>query len=68
MKNPKICPKCLSLNIERKILPYNALGAPSPFHCNNCGFESFIFPEIDPNKTKELNKIRNKSKISINKK
>ena len=51
----KICPKCKSTDISLNIQTSAAYGAPQMWRCNNCGFESYAFPEIEK-KIKKINK------------
>ncbi len=55
-KKIKFCPKCGSDKVVKKIYGSLALGAPQPWKCEECGFESDIFPEIDKNKLKLIQK------------
>jgi len=48
----KICPKCSSIDVTRDITVLTAY-TPQQWKCNNCQYQSLIFPEIDLN---ELNK------------
>jgi len=52
MKNEKIsiCPKCGSIDLEKKITIMTALGSPSPYTCNKCSYSSHIFPRIEKSK------------------
>jgi len=54
-----ICPRCGSTDVELESDELSGTGKPNPYVCNNCGFMSFIFPEIN---TKEAKKIKVKIK------
>ncbi|MCP3682510.1 MAG: hypothetical protein GY861_07445 [bacterium] len=57
-KYVKICPKCNSPDVfidsDDKI--WAATGIISNFVCNNCGFRSKIFPEVEVSELKNLDK------------
>jgi len=58
----RICPNCGSLDIEilnvQKQFTF-AFGMPTTYKCNNCGFSSYVFPEVD---VKDLEKLKEKNK------
>ena len=58
----KICPKCSSTNIERKITPMSAVGIRNPLHCNSCNFEGELFPEVEEDKINEFKKSLKQNK------
>lgn len=43
----KICPKCKSTSISTKFTPQIALGIPTEYCCDDCGFTSMLFPEVE---------------------
>ncbi len=51
----KVCPKCKSLNIKTELRSGWFIGLPPAFKCQDCGFKSKFFPEveIDANNLKE---------------
>jgi transposase-like protein len=40
------CPKCKSGNVKKEMDILLAIGAPQKWVCRDCGYSSFIFPEI----------------------
>jgi hypothetical protein len=64
----KVCPKCRSLDVYQET-PGASLniifGMPTQYKCRNCGFTSYIFPEINFNEIKETaEKKKDKKSIS----
>ena len=56
----KFCPKCNSIDIYQDKSTMQSLGyLPTKYICNNCGYSSFNFPEIDVN---ELDKLHPQKK------
>jgi len=45
------CPKCRSIDVKINITPSATLGAPQEYVCNDCGYQSYLFPKI-----KKINK------------
>lgn len=61
----KICPKCKSINVNINITPSAAFGAPQPWKCDDCGFQSYVgFPDVkkleEEKKTTKENKTGKK--------
>jgi len=58
----KICPKCHSLHIHVRWQSLWFAGFPATYRCMDCGFKSFIFPQIELTKAnvKKLIKLKNK--------
>ena len=54
MKKINICPRCGSTDIKIEMGPLVGTGKPNPYVCQNCGFSSMFFPEIDNEKAKEV--------------
>ncbi|OIO40335.1 hypothetical protein CO154_01380 [Candidatus Pacearchaeota archaeon CG_4_9_14_3_um_filter_31_7] len=53
-KYVKICPKCNSLDVKIDMQgALVAFGLPAIYICNDCGFKSYIFPEIDLNEVEK---------------
>jgi len=44
--NRKFCPKCKSTNVRKKMGALLTRGVPQEWRCNDCGYSSFIFPEL----------------------
>lgn len=60
VKYIKFCPKCSSIEINRDKSTMQSLGyLPTKYICDNCGYSSFNFPEIEIEKINEL-KIKSK--------
>ncbi len=68
----KFCPKCNSIDIYQDKSTMQSLGfLPTKYICNNCGYTSFNFPEIDideldkihPQKKQETEKSKNQSEL-----
>lgn len=54
MKNKiRICPKCKSKNIKINMNVSTAWGAPQPYKCENCGFESYLILEKNKKESKK---------------
>jgi len=53
MKSMRICPKCGSGKIGKDLNILMLLGAPQQWKCNKCGFTSYLFPEIEMEKSKK---------------
>ena len=54
-KYTKFCPKCNSIDIRQDKSTMQSLGyLPTKHICNDCGYSSFNFPEIDINKINKL--------------
>ena len=47
------CPKCKSVNVGKELNVLLVLGVPQQWVCYDCGFMSFIFPELNEEKVKE---------------
>lgn len=48
-KYARICPKCKSLDIVQETpgVSLNIIfGMPTQYKCKNCGFTSYVFPEV----------------------
>ncbi|MBI2559417.1 hypothetical protein HYW20_08900 [Candidatus Woesearchaeota archaeon] len=59
----KFCPKCNSIDIYQDKSTMQSLGyLPTKYICNNCGYSSFNFPEIDIN---ELDKLHLQNKQGV---
>lgn len=43
----KICPNCKSNEVKTNFHPRIALGTPTEYLCEKCGFTSVIFPEVE---------------------
>lgn len=54
----KICPKCKSINVgishQGFLSGLVALGMPTVYRCEDCGFSNRFFPEVDFNEIKEI--------------
>ena len=63
----KFCPKCNSIDISQDKSTMQSLGfLPTKYICNNCGYTSFNFPEIDVNELDKLHPQKNKKqKINL---
>ena len=68
----KFCPKCSSIDIYQDKSAMQSLGfLPTKYICNNCGYTSFNFPEIDvdeldkihPQKKQETKKSKNQFEL-----
>lgn len=59
-KYVKICPNCKSIDVgsERSTMQQTGI-LPTRYICNNCGFASFAFPEIDLNDYEKIPKKEN---------
>ena len=58
---PRVCPKCKSNNVQIKISPGAAFGAPQMWVCNECGFQSYaVFPEEETEKEETKSKKKRK--------
>ncbi len=45
----RFCPKCESENVNIDITATAVIGKPQMWRCNDCGYESYIFPEKEIN-------------------
>lgn len=63
----KICPKCRSLNIRTKWQSLWFFGFPATFKCLDCGFTSYIFPEMELNEknVKKLVRLKKKERSKV---
>lgn len=57
--NPRIkfCPRCKSPSVQKEMTLKIIIGAPQQWKCNNCDFKGHLFPEIEKDKLKEIQKI-----------
>jgi len=46
----KICPRCKSIQIKMELISGWFIGLPPSFKCQDCGFRSKFFPEIEVEK------------------
>jgi hypothetical protein len=56
----RICPNCNSLDVFAETPGASAnivFGLPTMFRCRNCGFSSYVFPEVDINEMENKNKV-----------
>ena len=60
MKRKTICPKCKSDNVIKDMNALTAFGAPQVWKCKDCGYSSFIFPEIEKVNNNKKQKRDNK--------
>jgi hypothetical protein len=68
-KYARICPKCNSLDINQETPGASSniiFGLPTLYKCKNCGFTSYIFPEVDLNEKHNLD-LKEKNKEEHNK-
>lgn len=49
------CPKCKSTNVGKELNVLLVMGVPQQWKCYDCGFMSFIFPELNE-ETEKTNK------------
>ena len=51
----RFCPKCKSIDINQDKSTMQSLGyLPTKYICNNCGYSSFNFPEMNMNRLHKL--------------
>ena len=43
----KFCPKCKSIDVRAEMGILLAVGVPPKWICNKCGYNGFIFPELE---------------------
>ena len=49
------CPRCKSFDVAKELTTSMIWGSPQKWKCNNCGYENYLFPEME--------EIKNKSKV-----
>ena len=64
MKTTRICPKCKSTKVSMAREGFlSVMGMTEHYICDNCGFASPMFPEID---TSELDALKKKTRQESN--
>ncbi|MBI5148445.1 hypothetical protein HZA33_02080 [Candidatus Pacearchaeota archaeon] len=64
----KICPQCKSLEVRTNFKAAQiAIGAPTDYSCEQCGFTSVIFPEIETEAEMDKEQIKEEIGKEINK-
>lgn len=49
------CPRCKSFNVARELTNTLVFGIPQKWKCNDCGYENYVFPEMEEIKENKKN-------------